>query len=487
MVMRNKPPKGPSNQSGFGTPGTQQTAQKNVRTGGMDPYNNFAKQAQRQSRSSYQRSLTSGAPAPTEAPRRPMGTPTARPAAPRRPARRVDSFGGAELPRTGYEMLGGLPHEELLGMNQRFGLSNLTQIPGGRPLPAVPAVPQGLRGEITPPGFTPEGAGRPVLPGLTKGTLGPGTEDWAGTGSGVKKKVSGGTTYAWESGGKGHVVEAKDEDPGGYIPVYIEGKLVWLSQEDYDEYKETNKYKDNYKQNQDTYEEWEAGEFEDDKPYWEGGSPVGPEEVPAEEETVEDKIDALEADAREWLNKEQPGMNPEKVAEIKDQWHDQAMADTQAAMSQMYRQFAAMGISPASGAFAAANNQIISQAINGLLDKYATLDLQDLNQMEVDFQEGFTNVLNLAKTLVGLEGQMDQNSFTELKNNMAKIDEHYGTLFVGLLDQIGGVWDDKTAVWFQNAILGAYGQLEAGEDPAAVFKELEETLSNKFPEFETVF
>ena len=487
MVMRNKPPKGPSNQSGFGTPGTQQTAQKNVRTGGMDPYNNFAKQAQRQSRSSYQRSLTSGAPAPTEAPRRPMGTPTARPAAPRRPARRVDSFGGAELPRTGYEMLGGLPHEELLGMNQRFGLSNLTQIPGGRPLPAVPTVPQGLRGEITPPGFTPEGAGRPPLMEATSGW-----SKWAGTGTGQKKQHDWGTAYGWSSDGNTHVIEARDEDPGGYIPVYIEGKLVWLSQEDYDQYKETNKYKDNYKQNVEAYEEWEAGEgqFAEDLAWLEtegGGSGDVVDFVPAEEETVEDKIDALEADARGWLNKEQPGMNPEKVAEIKDQWHDQAMADTQAAMSQMYRQFAAMGISPASGAFAAANNQIISQAINGLLDKYATLDLQDLNQMEVDFQEGFTNVLNLAKTLVGLEGQMDQNSFTELKNNMAKIDEHYGTLFVGLLDQIGGVWDDKTAVWFQNAILGAYGQLEAGEDPAAVFKELEETLSNKFPEFETVF
>jgi hypothetical protein len=211
MVMRNRPPKGPGNQSRFGTPGTQRTAQQNVRTGGMDPYNNFAKQAQRQGRSAYQRSLAPQrpgaaptarptprpAPAPARAPRPAPARPTPRPTpaptraptptAPQAPppgAPPPGAFGGAGVPRTGYEMLGGLPHEELLGMNQQFGLSNLTQIPGEL------AAPMGMRPEVLGP--TQFGLGGTAF-GRTAGTTVEETPmDKAMAAKGYKKNMHGG-------------------------------------------------------------------------------------------------------------------------------------------------------------------------------------------------------------------------------------------------------------------------------------------------------
>lgn len=301
MVMRNRPPKGPGNQSRFGTPGTQRTAQRNVRTGGMDPYNNFGKQAQRQGRSAYQRSLAPQrpgaaptarpaprpAPAPARAPR-PAPAPTRAPRAPTPTAPQAPppagAFGGAEVPRTGYEMLGGLPHEELLGMNQQFGLSNLTQIPGEL------AAPMGMRPEVYDPtqfdpgwrtgmqvtsneamdeamaakGYVPMHGGgyRKVSQTKEAGSAEGGeyggtrkyeeVEHWEGTSGGKKQdftttqedgEAASGSKYTWVQDGEHMGIMAYDEPTGDATEVVIiNGEKKYVTQEDKDKFAGTHMY-----------------------------------------------------------------------------------------------------------------------------------------------------------------------------------------------------------------------------------------------------
>lgn len=96
------------NQSGFGTPGTQQAAQKNVQTGGVSPNMPVGQQLAKHGASSYQQSLVPGAPTegvkfaqaafpgPSPAPIAPTPSP-----------------------------LAGIPYKEALGMNASMGFSNV--------------------------------------------------------------------------------------------------------------------------------------------------------------------------------------------------------------------------------------------------------------------------------------------------------------------------------------------------------------------------
>lgn len=95
------------NQSGFGTPGTQQTAQQNVQTGGVNPNMPVGQQLARQGASSYQRSLTTGGASPgvNLAKAAYSAPPPIQPMAPPSP-------------------LAGFPYKESLGMNASLGFSN---------------------------------------------------------------------------------------------------------------------------------------------------------------------------------------------------------------------------------------------------------------------------------------------------------------------------------------------------------------------------
>lgn len=94
------------NQSGFGTPGTQRTAQKNVQTGGINPNMPVGQQLAKQGASAYQRSLTTGGASP-----------------------------GVNLAKAAYTApapqlakpspLAGFPYKESLGMNTSLGFSNV--------------------------------------------------------------------------------------------------------------------------------------------------------------------------------------------------------------------------------------------------------------------------------------------------------------------------------------------------------------------------
>lgn len=483
MVMRNKPPKGPGNQSGFGTPGTQQTAQRNVRTGGMDPYNNFAKQAQRQGRSSYQRSLTSGAPAPTPTPGTPAPAPQRAPQrVPQMPFRRATDtgIGARELPRTGYEMLGGLPHEELLGMNQRFGLSNLTRIPGQAPVSVIP------RAEVATPftrvdgdfaratGYT-EHSDDFVQIGLQTGdysrdehwgnrTRDDGStveygdnQEWSGTQTGgradfVRTDPDGnqqtGTEYKYQQDGEENRIMAFDEwSPDHPNPVSIDGKTYYLSDEDFEKYKNTNKYdpvgtQEAQEDFADSVGNALTGVLEDAME----GTGAGESPSPEEPSYIDQAKDALGMVMPKILA-DTLGYPEEEFEDVKDNLAQQAEYDIQNMLSQMYRQYAAMGISPASGAFAAANNQIVGQALNALLDKYTQLDLANLNQIEQDQQEAITGLFNYASA----QQKLLQSDMWEYKQSMLVplealkvFDQTLGQMFVDLMEMSGGQMDDYT-------------------------------------------
>ena len=93
------------NQSGFGTPGTQRTAQKNVQTGGVNPNMPVGQQLARQGASSYQRSLITGGASP--------GVNLAKTA-----------YTAAPPPVANPSPLAGFPYKESLGLNASLGFSN---------------------------------------------------------------------------------------------------------------------------------------------------------------------------------------------------------------------------------------------------------------------------------------------------------------------------------------------------------------------------
>jgi len=93
------------NQSGFGTPGTQQTAQQNVKAGGVNPNMPAGQQLAKQGASSYQQSLTTGGASP--------GVNLAKAA-----------YTAAPPPVAKPSPLAGFPYKESLGMNASLGFSN---------------------------------------------------------------------------------------------------------------------------------------------------------------------------------------------------------------------------------------------------------------------------------------------------------------------------------------------------------------------------
>ena len=101
-----------NNRSGFGTPGTQNTAQKNVSTGAVNPYMPAGQQLAKQQASSYQKSLVPGAPT--------AGVKFAQQA--------MTPLAPKPSPLTGFA------HKDALALNSSLGFSNMdpgVEIPGG--------------------------------------------------------------------------------------------------------------------------------------------------------------------------------------------------------------------------------------------------------------------------------------------------------------------------------------------------------------------
>jgi hypothetical protein len=129
MVIDFKLPKGVSNSAKLGaTPGTQRTAQQNVgASGNINPNMPIAPQLAKQSRSSYQKGLAGRSPQRTAPAPMPGPTPPARQAAPRQTpvvSRALPLEAGR-----GYNVFAGMDADQISGMNQTMGLSNMTALP----------------------------------------------------------------------------------------------------------------------------------------------------------------------------------------------------------------------------------------------------------------------------------------------------------------------------------------------------------------------
>lgn len=131
-------PKGPSNSNNLSsTPGTQQTALKNVGGLNLNPNMPAGPQMQKRGRSDYQGSLMGRA----QAPRKPQ--------APVKPSGQVVTRGMPMGQGRGYNIFSGMNAGEISDMNKNMGLSNMTSLPqmpaSGAGFGLKPGTPQSMQ------------------------------------------------------------------------------------------------------------------------------------------------------------------------------------------------------------------------------------------------------------------------------------------------------------------------------------------------------
>ncbi len=397
---------GNSNSSGFGVPGTQQTAQRNVAQGGQfNPYMPRQPQQARQERSAYQRGLTGG-----QMPGRAAGGQGMPPRAAVPPMRKAP-------PASGYELMAGLPHQDMMSMNRLMGLSAFSDLPGagrgGREdLPTVTLMedqpleqaPDGRRDGFEQPfgGFELFGehgqTGRPREPEILQtfaaqtGDLGesPFGDDWAGwdgdTASG-EGFVGGGDS--------GMTTEAQEE---AAIDTAATGGYAAL---------------DN------------AGV-------------------------------AISADS--------PGFEPAELEKAHTGIDDQALQAYNMGLSQLSRQYAMAGMS-GSGAEIAANNALLAQVYDKALQQHRALDLANLSQIETDLQEQVTNWQQQGQAMFAAAQAGQQISTQQLQdwmNSVKFINEEVVTSIMNIIDWSGLEPTGATAQQFMNMMLGAQQMLGSG-------------------------
>lgn len=470
-----KLPKGPSNSSGFGTPGTQQTAQRNVKTGGFDPNMPKAPQAARQARSSYQQSL--GAPA---------GVPGA--------------------PASGYALFAGMPTQQAMGLNRSLGLSNRGPMGGGSvPLsggalpPGLgkpPLPPSGAQGATAPRGTAEALQPDPVDPRMDFGIPGRGVDPRIQEEFGRGVSRAGVPDVAGQRGdlglpGRGFDLRAGEADvPFSRVtdaPLRGEGiqprdpseqelatgeattteDMVWgmysngtMSAEEAQaalgmDGSEFAHWAVN-KENQEKYGHLTDEEFalrqaqavEDAKAdararlLAEGDRGDAADPGAARGGRLEANLAAREALGAPYVedpsrlhavatgkvldpNRDVPGYEGEEVQKVKDNLAKQAEIAYQQNLDQLMRQFAVMGTA-GSGAFMMANNNLAVQIYGKLLDEYAQIDLKNLDQIEIDLQEEIGNLVSLSQL-----GYANKEDFLD---TLEKIDSVLFSSFTGMLE-----------------------------------------------------
>jgi hypothetical protein len=469
-----KLPKGPSNSSGFGTPGTQQTAQKNVKTGGFDPNMPKGPQAARQARSSYQQSL--GAPA---------GVPGA--------------------PATGYALFAGMPTQQATGLNRSLGLSNLGPMGGGTPPPQAPIRLPGTGGGPLPQ-LPPSGGQGATAPRGTAGVLQEEYVDALQRDPSVRAEQRAEALQpaeridqgGWESAplplSLGRRPGSADVASADFLPSEQElatgeatttEDMVWgmysngtMSAEEAQaalgmDGSEFAHWAVN-KENQEKYGHLTDEEFalrqaqavEDAKADararllaegdrgeaaayagWTPGEAADPgaarggrlEAGLADMERlgapyVKDPDKSLAVATASALSEEH-GYIDREVQKVKDNLAKQAEIAYQQNLDQLMRQFAVMGTA-GSGAFMMANNNLAVQIYGKLLDEYAQIDLKNLDQIEIDLQQQVGNLSALAQV-----GYANQEDFLD---SLEKIDKTLFMTFTGMLETIS---PDEAAQW----------------------------------------
>ena len=423
-------PKGPSNSTGMGaTPGTQQTAQQNVVGANINPNMPVAPQLQKQAASSYQQSIT---PSPLPAPPKP--SPTMRKPAPVRQTPVVSRAMPMD-PGRGYNVFAGMDADQISGMNQKMGMSNMTALPSLAPAKSsMPAVDPDLSGF----GLTP---GRPMDMQVTGGkstTIK--ASDWLGAKeagntygsiqSGIAHRYDEetGTMTAWVQtpDGEWHRVESTPYEGsasgGGEFEEWYNEKAKESKDTRYQNYLDSwdgdidKALDDEPVQGEDELDD----HFENRYQTWADAYAVLEEEQQAAEQA---ELDAAAAESPEVYAESaietegSPGFDEEKVAELKaeiDTEYESAkdMLDQQYAtqldqvLAGIDRQAAMMGTFGA-GAHSTSINNAIAGVLAQMADDYAAIDMKHANDLltigmgelaatEVDWQQNFANYMQLA-------------------------------------------------------------------------------------------
>tara|TARA_R110000824_G_scaffold30360_6_gene100073 strand:- start:7686 stop:9158 length:1473 start_codon:yes stop_codon:yes gene_type:complete len=456
--------KGNNNASGFGVPGTQGTAIKNVASGpSVSPNMPVGPQLAKQAQSSYQKGLMGGgAPKAAYAPPRAAVPPLAK--AP---------------PSTGYQLMSGLPQQDMMSMNRTLGMSAFTELPGapvrtGRAVETLPTVNlMGDRPVQEMEGYRALGrTGRLEEPEtfqtFARQTQEEDDEGWRGWSDWSTGGGDGGDPY--ESRSVSDIYNLANQDPD-YDNSFGGTSL--------DEWAAANGYTKIWNEITD---EWDyvKGTPPEGPPPWEesgGGVPWGddgggsgwlPEGVGPP--TNEDKADSfLEMAGGNVQDGETIGFPEEKLVEAHALIDDSATQAYEMGLQQLSRQHAMMGMT-GSGSSMVANNALLAQIYNDALQQHMALDLKNLEQMEVDEQEAINNALQMAQAYISdaMSGaQLEAADLNNLLGVMQLVNEELATSFSNMLTSAGIEYGHGTAAlinWVYSQVLTMYSEGTASID-----------------------
>lgn len=348
-------PKGASNSNNLAqTPGTQLAAVQNVNTGAnINPNMPMGPQLAKQNASGFQKGLMKS----------PGPKPTPRPAPATRQARQrpVISQGLPMEQGRGYNIFSGLDANQISGMNQNMGLSNMTALPALAPAKSsMPAVDPAMSG------FGLTLGGRPISNQLRSGQ-GPEDEE--------------GFSYSYDEE-TGNVKKQKSTDAGVMV--------VNLTAEEFlDEHENTSGFE---------------GLVEDVK--GEGDGYV----MPTYEELLSESYQESE--------NEQDGFDTEKKQQAEQQLDQKYASILDQLLAGVDRQAAMMGTF-GSGAHSTSINNAIATGLQQMADEYASLGLADMQQAEIDIDQKVANKLAIAGLLKELEMLDSEGAEYTEKFNMA--------------------------------------------------------------------
>jgi len=434
----NRIPKGPSNQAAVPVSGTEMASRKRQAGIGMDPNMPLAPQMPRVPAAAPQR------PAPRPAAR---ARPQARPARPAAPQRMMPGREGVMVTRpptvapaaTGYQMLQGMPHPDLVAMNQTMGISNLSdlgraqQMTGAAPI-ARPAgglgqritegLPTPVARQITAAGFDPallDTAREHTTPlyGITYWTEDEMEEEY-------QKYLDGGGTDSYEDWKQGF----NKHPDGNYTSKGMSPEAGAMGHNDTTAYNEEMIASGAYGFSGEGYEEEEEEDYgfasEGQMPHWwkqkygdkEPGDPGTPGAA------VESDADRFMEDIQEGtqpfhqekaeaaaddLGSQQKDLEEGKLeiaikkGEAEQELEAEGATAYQSAMADTDRQFAMMGMLGSSNHMLA-NNALAVEVFRGLMDKRSELNEfydsqtfrlteEHIKQIDKDFQEMSDNLL----------------------------------------------------------------------------------------------
>ena len=370
MATKPQIPKGPSNQAGLGAvPGTQQTAKLNVATGGgFNPNMPIGAQLAKQAASSYQQSLatpgtsktgsgvTGGAfPAPTGMP----GTAIKGPPGTSKPTggtgRPIVTQGRPD-PTKGYSILQGMDPQQINQMNKGMGLSNLFQA----------TRPEEELGKTQSLLLMQQAEEEEEELGFDEGTFGQIVDQEVGQIMGVE-----------EAAPEGY--QAKEIDLGGGPP--------------------------------DVTSEAEE-EFGFDEVDLAGLANKGPGTVDDYQGVDDDlggsNIDEIEDAVYSWQQESEGdniGLDPEKKQAAMDQLDLKYATFLQQTLAGLDRQ-AAMAGTFGSAAHTMNINSAVSNAMQQMAGEFMELEKMDLEAVEADYAEAFTQMMGVAEQFSNLE-QLD--------------------------------------------------------------------------------